>query len=139
MDIKEKIDEIVDRVTSDKDLIEKFKKEPVKAIESVAGVDLPDDVVEKIIDIIKTKITADKVSDAFGALKKLFQDTGGRYILVATFLRLIFIRVIFMVKNMTEGTPFKLIIGFAIPVAQNFGAEKYSDMRKYIFIGQSVY
>lgn len=72
MDIKEKIDEIVDRVTSDKDLIEKFKKEPVKAIESVAGVDLPDDVVEKIIDIIKTKITADKVSDAFGALKKLF-------------------------------------------------------------------
>lgn len=58
---------------------------------------------------------------------------------MATFLRLIFIRVIFMVKNMTEGTPFKLIIGFAIPVAQNFGAEKYSDMRKYIFIGQSVY
>ena len=35
MDIKEKINEVVEKVTSDKDLKEKFEKNPVKAIEEV--------------------------------------------------------------------------------------------------------
>ncbi len=72
MDFKEKIEEIVEKVTSDKKLVAKFKDDPVAAVEEVAGVDLPNDVIEKIVDIIKTKVTADKVSDALGSLKKLF-------------------------------------------------------------------
>lgn len=76
MDIKEKIEEIVKKVTKDKDLLAKFKKDPVKTVEDVAGVDLPNDAVEKVVDAIKAKITADdvsdKVSDALGAIKKLF-------------------------------------------------------------------
>ena len=71
MDIKEKINEIVEAVTKDESLLELFKKEPVKAIEKVLGVDLPDDVVEMIIDGVKSKITLDKVSDLAGSLKKL--------------------------------------------------------------------
>ncbi|MBE5865397.1 MAG: hypothetical protein E7292_04170 [Lachnospiraceae bacterium] len=72
MDIKEKIQEMVEKVTSDKNLMEKFQKEPVKAVEEIIGVDLPDDVVEKIIDGVKAKITVDKLDDVAGALKKLF-------------------------------------------------------------------
>ena len=76
MDIKEKIEEVVKKVTSDKDLIDDFKKNPVKTVEKVAGVDLPDDTVEKVVDAIKAKISVDdvkdKVSDALGSLKKLF-------------------------------------------------------------------
>lgn len=76
MDIKEKIEEVVKKVTSDKDLIDAFKKNPVKTVEKVAGVDLPDDAVEKVVDAIKAKISVDdvkdKVSDALGSLKKLF-------------------------------------------------------------------
>lgn len=72
MDIKEKIQEMVEKVTSDKDLMEQFKKDPVKAVEKVLGVDLPDDVVEKIVDGVKAKITVDKLDDVAGALKKLF-------------------------------------------------------------------
>ncbi len=76
MDIKEKIEEVVKKVTSDKDLIDDFKKNPVKTVEKVAGVDLPDDAVEKVVDAIKAKISVDdvkdKVSDALGSLKKLF-------------------------------------------------------------------
>lgn len=72
MDIKEKISDIVEKILSDKDLLKQFEKDPVKAIEKVIGVDLPDDVVEKIIDGVKAKMTVDKLSDAADFLKKLF-------------------------------------------------------------------
>lgn len=76
MDIKEKVQEMVAKISSDKALQEQFQKEPVKAVEKVLGVDLPDDVVNKVVDGVKAKLTADKVSgvagDVAGAIKKLF-------------------------------------------------------------------
>jgi len=72
MDVKEKINEAVEKITKDKALQEQFKKEPVKAVESILGVDLPDDVVEKIIDGVKAKMSVDKISGAVDSLKKLF-------------------------------------------------------------------
>ena len=70
--IKEQITSMVDKITADKDLMALFKSDPVKAIEKVLGVDLPDDVVEKVIDGVKAKMTADKAADALGAIKGLF-------------------------------------------------------------------
>lgn len=72
MDIKEKINEIVEKIKKDPTLMEQFQKEPVKAVEKVLGVDLPDDVVEKVVDGVKAKISVDKVSDLAGSIKKLF-------------------------------------------------------------------
>lgn len=69
MDVKEQITKVVEKITKDKDLQEQFQKEPVKALESVLGVDLPDEVVEQVIQGVKAKLTADKVSDAVDALK----------------------------------------------------------------------
>lgn len=71
-DLKEKIESIVDKVQESADLKEQFEKEPVKVIEKVLGVDLPDELVEKIIDGVKAKLTVEKISDFAGALKKLF-------------------------------------------------------------------
>ena len=72
MDIKEKIEAVVKKLMADKNLMEKFEKNPVKVIEELLGVDLPDDLVNKIIDGVKAKITMDKVGDALGALGGLF-------------------------------------------------------------------
>lgn len=72
MDIKEKINEVVEKVTSDKALKEKFEKDPIKAIEEVLGVDLPDDAVEKIVDGVKAKVAVDSISDVASKFKKLF-------------------------------------------------------------------
>lgn len=72
MDIKEKISEIVEKVKNDKALQAQFQKDPVKAVETLLGVDLPDDLLEKVVDGVKAKLTADKLSGAMGALKKLF-------------------------------------------------------------------
>ena len=72
MDIKEKIESVVEKVLKDPSIKEQFEKEPTKVIENLLGVDLPDDIVEKIIDGVKAKLTVDSLSDVAGALKKLF-------------------------------------------------------------------
>jgi len=72
MDIKEQIKKAVDSISKDKRLQEQFQKDPIKALESVLGVDLPDDVVNQVIQGVKAKLTADNVSDAVDAIKGLF-------------------------------------------------------------------
>ena len=72
MDIKAKITELVEKIKTDKNLQAQFKEDPVKAVETLLGVDIPDDMVEKIVDGVKAKLTADKLSEGLGALKKLF-------------------------------------------------------------------
>lgn len=72
MDIKAKIEEIVEKVKGDKDVAEKFKKNPVKTIEEIAGIDLPDDQIEKVVEAVKAKISLDDIGDKLGGLGKLF-------------------------------------------------------------------
>ena len=68
MDIKVKIDELVNKVKNDKDFGKKFKENPTKAVESVLGIDLPDEQVNKIIDGIKAKISIDDITGKLGGL-----------------------------------------------------------------------
>lgn len=68
MDIKAKIDEVVNKVKSDSSFADKFKSEPVKAVEDVLGVDLPDDAVKNIVDGVKAKINVGGVVDKLGGL-----------------------------------------------------------------------
>ena len=72
MDIKAKIGEIVEKVKSDKNFGKKFVDDPVKAVESMLGIDLPDDQINSIIDGVKAKLSIDNASDALGSIKKLF-------------------------------------------------------------------
>lgn len=72
MDIKAKIDEVIRKVKDDKDFGKKFKENPTKAIESIIGVDLPDEEVNKIVSGIKAKLTADDVGDKLGGLMGMF-------------------------------------------------------------------
>ena len=48
--IRENIEKIIDKVKNDKNFASKFKENPVKAVEDVIGVDLPDDKINEIID-----------------------------------------------------------------------------------------
>ena len=72
MDIKAKIEQVVSKLLSDKNLLNKFNTNPVAVIEELVGVDLPDDLVNQLIDGIKAKITAEKVGDVLGGIGKLF-------------------------------------------------------------------
>ena len=72
MDIKEYIEKAVKNLQSDEDLMKQFKSDPVKALEKLMGVDLPDDLVEKAVIGIKAKLASEDLSGALGKLKKLF-------------------------------------------------------------------
>ncbi len=75
-EIKEKVEQVVAKLKADKGLMAQFKSEPIKAIEKLLGVDLPDEMVSKIVDGVKAKLAvgdiADKVDDAKEALGGLF-------------------------------------------------------------------
>ena len=72
MDIKATVEKTVKKLMDNPALLKKFEKEPVKVLEELIGMDLPDDVVEPLIDGIKVKLAATKVGDALEGLGKLF-------------------------------------------------------------------
>ena len=71
-DIKEKIEDIVEKIQKNPAMLKKFKADPVKVVEELIGIDLPDDIIEKVVDGVKAKVTMDKVGDALDALGGLF-------------------------------------------------------------------
>ena len=72
MDIKAKIEEIVKKLMSDKNLMAKFERKPASVIEQLVGVDLPDQQVNQLVEGIKAKIKLDQVGDVLGGIGKLF-------------------------------------------------------------------
>ena len=72
MEIIEKVEELVKKITEDPKLMEQFRKDPEKAVESIIGKDIPDGTVDKIVTAVKAKVAGDKAADALGSLKKLF-------------------------------------------------------------------
>lgn len=72
---KEQIETIMAKVKADPDFATKFKAEPVKALEEVMGIDLPDDKINGIIDAVEAKINLDDLTSGkgiMGAIKGLF-------------------------------------------------------------------
>lgn len=69
--IKEKVEEIVEKIKNDKDFAKKFKEDPVRALEEVSGIDLPEDKINDVITAVKAKIKLDD-SKILGKIKGLF-------------------------------------------------------------------
>ena len=77
--IKEKINEIVEKIKNDKDIAAKFKKDPITTVEGLIGIDLPNDQVQKIVDGIKAKIALDKIDLDKIDLDKVGNVLGGLF------------------------------------------------------------
>lgn len=67
-EIKEKIDEIVEKIKSDKNIAAKFQKDPIKTVEDLLGIDLPNEQLEAVVDGIKAKINLEKLAGGFSKL-----------------------------------------------------------------------
>ena len=72
MEIKEKIEELLEKIIADDGILAQFKEDPIKTVEDLIDVDLPDDLIEKVVEGVKAKITVDDVKGAIGKLKSLF-------------------------------------------------------------------
>ena len=66
--LKNKVDEVVDKIKADKDIAAKFRKDPVATVEGLLGIDLPNDQLQTVVDAVKAKIDLDKVGDMVNAL-----------------------------------------------------------------------
>ncbi|MBE6614718.1 MAG: hypothetical protein E7631_05355 [Ruminococcaceae bacterium] len=63
-EIKELIEKAIDKLKGDDNLLENFKKDPIKVVEKLLNVDLPDEKLEAIVDGIKAKLAIDDIGDA---------------------------------------------------------------------------
>ena len=68
MDIKANVNALVEKVQKDPKLLQQFKENPVPVIESLVGMDLPDDQIMKLVELVKAKIDLDKVGNLLGGL-----------------------------------------------------------------------
>ena len=68
IDIKAKIEEIVNKIKGDKSIGEKFQKDPTKTVEGLIGVDLPEDQINSVVEAVKGKVKLDSVTDKLGGI-----------------------------------------------------------------------
>ena len=71
--IKNKAEELVKKIQNDPALLKKFKENPIKVVEDLIGIDLPDDQIKQVAELVKAKIDLDKVGDLVGGLGGLFK------------------------------------------------------------------
>ncbi len=80
MDIKEKITEVVNSVTTklkgDENLLKSFKAEPIKTLEKLIEKDLPDEQIEKVVDLVKAKLSAEDLKDKADGIKDKLKGIG---------------------------------------------------------------
>ena len=72
--IKEKIEEITEKIKADDDLLENFKKDPVKTLEKLLGIDLPDEKLREIVTAIKAKVDMDAIDAKLDVLADQLDD-----------------------------------------------------------------
>jgi hypothetical protein len=70
--LKDKIDDIVEKVKSDKNVADKFQKDPIATVEGLIGIDLPNDQIENVVEAVKAKVNLDKGGNMLGGLGGLF-------------------------------------------------------------------
>jgi len=73
MDLKKKVEELVQKIQKNPKLLGEFKENPVRVIEEIVGMDLPDDEIMKLADMVKVKIDLDKAGDMLKGLGGLFK------------------------------------------------------------------
>ena len=73
MDIKKKAEELVQKIQKNPKLLKEFKENPVKIVEELIGIDLPDDQINKLAQMVEIKIDMDKAGDMLKGLGGLFK------------------------------------------------------------------
>ena len=70
MDIKKKVEDLVEEIKKNPKLLADFRENPVPVVEKLVGMDLPDDQIKQMAELIKAKIDLDKVGNLLGGLFK---------------------------------------------------------------------
>ena len=71
-DIKAKAEEIVEKLKKDPALPKRFQDDPIKTLETLTGIDLPDEQLKPVVAAVKAKLATADLGDVLGAVKGLF-------------------------------------------------------------------
>lgn len=71
-DLKGKVDDACKKLQSDPALLKNFQSNPIKAVESLLNIDLPDEQLKPLVSAIQAKLGASDLGDKLKDLKKLF-------------------------------------------------------------------
>ena len=71
-DVKAKIDELVGKIQKDPAMLKSFQSDPIKTVEKLSGIDLPDDQLKPLVAGIQAKLAAGDLGSKLGGLKNLF-------------------------------------------------------------------
>ena len=74
MDIKEKIEELWEKITADDRILGQFKEAPVQTVEKLLGIDLPDEKLREIVTAIKAKVDMDAIDAKLDVLADQLDD-----------------------------------------------------------------
>ena len=71
-DVKGKVEEAVEKLKGDPALLKSFQDDPIKTVEKLTGVDLPDEQLKPLVAGIKAKLAAADLGGKLDGLKNLF-------------------------------------------------------------------
>lgn len=76
MEVLDKVEDAVKELKENDELRAEFKDEPVKTLEKLTGLDLPDEKVKKVVDLVEAKIDDADVDEKMAALGDKLEDFG---------------------------------------------------------------
>lgn len=76
MEVLDKVDDVVRELKNNDEKRAQFKEEPVKTLEEMTGLDLPDEKVKKVVDLIEAKIDDADIDEKLAALGDKLDDFG---------------------------------------------------------------
>ena len=71
-DVKAKVEELVGKVQKDPATLKDFQDDPIKTLETLTGIDLPDEQLKPVVAAVKAKLATADLGDVLGAVKGLF-------------------------------------------------------------------
>lgn len=77
--IKEIVEDIVEKLKADPDLLKSFKSEPVKTLEKLLNIDLPDDQIESVINGVKAKLEINDLKDDISGITDTLKGLGNLF------------------------------------------------------------
>ena len=74
MDIREKIEELWEKIAADDGVLDRFKDEPIKTVEELLGIDLPDEKLRELVAALKAKLDMEAIDDKLDGLADKLDD-----------------------------------------------------------------
>lgn len=71
-DVKAKVEELVGKIQKDPATLKSFQDDPIKTVEKLTGVDLPDEQLKPLVAGVKAKLAATGLGGKLDGLKNLF-------------------------------------------------------------------